>query len=434
MNSTIYTNMDSVRNYNVFNKNASNASRAMERATTGLKIASAKDNASQYAVSEKMLERINANTQASQNVQTDNALTRTASEAIANTIDILKSLKAKAIDAANDSNTDADRATIQKDVDQLIAQINTNANTAKFNGKALLDGSHDEQINCTTKTAYTIDASSGISDKTANDFVGISDSETAQLIVSWADANGKVTTNDTVTGVTSGMKFAAILTSTANSVNSLSGTIGATIKYVAANSEITKDKNNLSINAAGNVVAAIDNTGGTAKRFSGLTVKLVSNVDPSKSVSFSFDDLVQRGKDAKTTDDTLSFQIGESSGMSINLAIADMSAGASGLGINGISVKTKDDAKGTIGVLDNAITYALQQQTSIGAMEARLGFTADTLDTMNENLQASNSAIRDADMAKEISTYMKWNVLMQASQYMLAQSNQNAYSALNLLQ
>ncbi len=430
MQSTIYTNMDSVRNYNVFNKNASNASRAMERATTGLKIVSAKDNASQYAISEKMLERINANNQASQNVQTDNALTRTASGGIANTIDILKALKAKAIDAANDSNTDADRLNIQKDVDQLIAQINTNAQNVKFNGKTLLDGSYDESVGCATKTALMAVVSSP--DDTLNALGLIDDGETATAIVSWADATGKVNTDKTISTLACGAKLSEIMTSAGDKVTNVTIKKVAGTSSSAANTD-AKDKINQTVKTNETGFVAVADTAGASTRFSGLTIKLVSNTDPSKSLSYTFDTVLQRGKDAKT-DGGLSFQIGELSGMSIDLAIENMSAGSKGLGISGLDVKSKDNAQGSIGVIDNAITAALQQQTSIGAMEARLGYTADTLDTINENLQASNSAIRDADMAKEVSNYMKWNVLMQASQYMLAQSNQNAFATLNLLQ
>jgi len=428
MNSTIYTNMDSVRNYNVFNNNASNASRAMERATTGLKIASAKDNASQYAISEKMLERINSNNQASQNVQNDNALTRTASGALANTIDILNSLKAKAIDAANDSNTDADRLNIQKDVDKLIAQIDHNANTAKFNGKALIDGSLDEKVNNATKTAFTLDMAANQSGQTIGDVLGLSGSQTAKLSVSWADAKGNITVADTgYTGITSGVTIDTILTNQANS-----SFTGGDITSTGVNATITTDKNNNNITATAAGYKAVSSGTGQATRFSGLTIKITSNADASKSVSYTFSNLIQRGKDVNANATPLTFQIGETSGMSTELEIEDMSA--KGLGISQLSVKTRAKAEASISAIDTAISAALQQQTSLGAMEARLGFTADTLDTINENLQASTSAIRDADMAKEVSNYMKWNVLMQSSQYMLAQSNQNAFSVLNLLQ
>ena len=84
--------------------------------------------------------------------------------------------------------------------------------------------------------------------------------------------------------------------------------------------------------------------------------------------------------------------------------------------------------------IDDALDIALNEQTKLGAMESRLGYTSDNLITMNENLEAADSAMRDSDIAKEMTTYLKYSVLAQASQYMLAQAGQNAFSVLNLLQ
>ena len=436
MNSTIYTNMDSVRNYNVFNQNATNASKAMTRATTGLKIASAKDGGSQYAISQKMLERINANNQSSQNVQTDNALTRTASEGVANTVDILKTLRARAIDAANDSNSASDRLTIQNDIDKLIAQIDYNASAVKFNGKTLLDGTFDERVLTDTHTAYALKMETSQSGKQISEVLGIATDQKAQLIVSWADSTGKINTKTLGTdGVAANTNLDAAISTSALPL--ISDSVDTIVAITEGSSTGLLDIGGGAIDSPINGFMAMtteDSRAAVSGRFSGLTVKLVSMADSSKSVSYSFDTLIQRGKGANADAKPLAFQIGESSGMSIELSIGDMSAGASGLGISSLSVKTKDDASGAISVIDNALSVALKQQTDIGAMEERLGFVADSLDTINENLQASASAIQDADMAKEISEYMKWNVLMQSSQYMLAQSNQNAFSVLNLLQ
>jgi len=95
---------------------------------------------------------------------------------------------------------------------------------------------------------------------------------------------------------------------------------------------------------------------------------------------------------------------------------------------------TKEGAQTAISVIDNALNRALNEQTKLGAMEARLGYTSDNLSTMNENLESTDSVMRDADLAKEMTNYMKYSVLSQAAQYMLAQSGQNAFSVLNLLQ
>ena len=99
-----------------------------------------------------------------------------------------------------------------------------------------------------------------------------------------------------------------------------------------------------------------------------------------------------------------------------------------------VSVATQDKANAAVAVFDNAIQKALDQQTTIGSIEARLEYTSNNLTTMSENVQSAESTIRDADMAKEMTEYTKNNVLLQAAQSMLAQANQSSSAVLSLLQ
>ena len=112
---------------------------------------------------------------------------------------------------------------------------------------------------------------------------------------------------------------------------------------------------------------------------------------------------------------------------------------AEALGLKGntgnvISVTTKDNANVAISVFDNALTMALDLQTNIGAVLTRLEYTSSNLNISRDNDQASESVIRDADMAREMTEYTKNNVLLQAAQAMLAQANQNSSAVLSLLQ
>jgi flagellin len=86
------------------------------------------------------------------------------------------------------------------------------------------------------------------------------------------------------------------------------------------------------------------------------------------------------------------------------------------------------------GLLDTAIDYLTNANTLIGAQNMRLGMTESNIVVQQENTTASESTIRDADMAKEMAEYTKASVLMQASQSMLAQANQNGSQVLGLLQ
>jgi flagellin len=98
-----------------------------------------------------------------------------------------------------------------------------------------------------------------------------------------------------------------------------------------------------------------------------------------------------------------------------------------------VSISTKEDANATINVLDNVLTKVLDQQSMIGSAISRLERTATNLQTAYTDDQASESVIRDADMATEMAGYLKYNVLSQASQAMLAQANQSPENALALL-
>ena len=148
MGMVVKNNMSAVRTLNILNQNSTALQKSLAKVSSGMKINSAQDDASGYAISERMRVRIRSLDQANQNSQNDSSLMKTAEGAVANTVEILRALKEKAINAANDSNTDEDRATIQKEIDQFIDQIDDNA-LVQFNGKYLIDGSKNNAITST---------------------------------------------------------------------------------------------------------------------------------------------------------------------------------------------------------------------------------------------------------------------------------------------
>ena len=136
----VKNNMSAVNTLNTLNKNQSELSKSLQKVSSGMKINSAGDDASGMAISERMRVQIRSLDQDDMNTNNGSALLRTAEGAVQSTIEILKTLKEKAINAANDTNTDEDRAVIQKEIDRLIDQIDDNALTT-YNGKYLIDGS-----------------------------------------------------------------------------------------------------------------------------------------------------------------------------------------------------------------------------------------------------------------------------------------------------
>ncbi|WP_303815974.1 flagellin [Selenomonas ruminantium] len=104
------------------------------------------------------------------------------------------------------------------------------------------------------------------------------------------------------------------------------------------------------------------------------------------------------------------------------------------LGIQPLPVNPRDAAVAAISSIDGAIDYSLNENTRMGAYQSRLSYTIDNLVTASENTQASESVIRDADMAKTMMEHAKYNILSQSAQSMLAQANQNSSGVLSLLQ
>ncbi len=127
----------------------------------------------------------------------------------------------------------------------------------------------------------------------------------------------------------------------------------------------------------------------------------------------------------------VNFQIGANAGQSITLSIGDMRA--SGLTVNALSITTYSGAQAAISALDVAIAKVSEERGKLGAYQNRLEHTINNLKTAHENLTASESRIRDTDMAMEMTNFTKNNILNQAAQAMLAQSNQLPQGILQLL-
>ena len=123
MSMVVKHNIDALRVINLLDQNNSMLQKNLGKVASGMKINSAQDDSAPWAISERMRMRIRALEQDNQNIENDSALMKTAEGAVASTIELLKALKEKAINSANDSNTDEDRQTIQKEVDQFIDQI-----------------------------------------------------------------------------------------------------------------------------------------------------------------------------------------------------------------------------------------------------------------------------------------------------------------------
>ena len=439
----VKNNMSALNTLNILNKNTSALSKSLQKVSSGMKINSAADDASGYAISERMRVQIRSLDQDKQNTQNGNSMMKVAEGAVSSTVDILKTLKEKVINAANDTNTDADRQTIQKELDQSIDQINDNASVT-FNGQYLVDGSHNKQIKQTTSsltnqslgTATTGDTKmTQLTDRNGDSLnINKTDSVTVSFVM-----QGKTYT--TTVSNAGGCTMTQIVTNATTKATGSGLANGNGIQISQSNTSyigVDSSSNKVYTASGQNAVTINSLKSGVTAQVAGLTISITDNKgNVNKSANASLDGFSETIRaENKSKDNSIVLQVGTKASQSIKAGLTDMRSTALGLqGTDGstLNVSTREKANAAINVLDNAIQKALDQQTTIGAVESRLEYTASNLTTASENVTSAESTIRDADMAKEMTEYTKNNVLMQAAQSMLAQANQNSSNVLSLL-
>ena len=137
----INTNVASLNAQRNLDASQSGAATSLERLSSGLRINSARDDAAGLAITNRFTAQINGLNQAARNAADGISLAQTAEGALQETTNNLQRIRELAVQAANATNSPADRQALQAEVDQLISEIDRVANTANFNGVKLLDGS-----------------------------------------------------------------------------------------------------------------------------------------------------------------------------------------------------------------------------------------------------------------------------------------------------
>ena len=469
----IKNNMDSVNALKNLSENTKAQHKSLQKAASGEKITSAGDGASEYAISERMRVQVKSLDQDDQNAQNGISILNVAAGAIDSTIDVLRTMKEKAIDAANDSNSDDDRAIIQKAINEAIKQIDDNA-LVSYNGITMLDGSFNNAVveggtythltneqlcEDTTKKTSLIE----LKDRTGNS-LGISKND--RVVLSW------VKNGETVTKEVQPLTFAipdpnpeywdhderwrerhpevlpTIEVEKAYTLETLIGDhAGDDIEIVDGSS---KGYSYIGTDEAGEEVKTVDGGNaltikatepGISGQIAGFTIAVYDTQGKVlKSATNALDNFMETIPAQNASEDNaLVFQIGTKANQSLKAGFRDMRSTALGLRSPNnsdqlLSVATQANANAAVNVLDNALQKALDLQTKIGAETSRLEYTSANLVMNSENTQAAESVIRDADMAKEQTAYARDSILTQAAQAMLAQSNQNSSSVLSLLQ
>ena len=433
---TINNYVMSIGILNTLNKHSASMANHLRHISTGLRIANVADDPAGWAIGQRMDVRIRGLDQANRNAQQAKSLLKVADGGISSTVDILRTLKEKAIEAANDTATTADRQTIQKLFDQYAGQIDDNA-LVTYNGKYLLEGSR-QGLSQKTQQAFT-NEQLGKDMKLTTKLTDLTRRDGSSLNILAGDTVNVSYVKD---GKTYSASYAAKDT-TVEDIFKQMNAIAGDVFDIAGMSDTAE----IGTGAAGQTVKTADGESaisvkakdaGTAGSISGFTIGISdSQGQMKKTVNSALDAFTEtiQAKDARA-DGSLKMQIGADANNTLNIPLGDMSSRALGLrGRDGsaLDVTTQKGANAAMDVLDKALERALDQETTVGAMSSRLDYTISNLTVQSENLTDAKSTLLDADMAKEMLAYTRENVLMQAAMAMLAQNNKNAGWFLSLL-
>jgi len=367
--------------------NQSNASKSMEKLSSGFRINRAGDDAAGLAISEKMRGQIRGLKQAQRNAQDGISLIQTAEGALNETHAILQRMRELAVQAANDTNTEVDRSEIQKEINELIDEIDRIANQTQFNTKHLLNGTFTGTFhigaNETQSITLTIgNMAAGRAPEVTFDTPVIDQKLDGASVSSVAgfDKSGEVTfsvIHSAEDGLYATIDGEAVLQTVASEAGEMTYT-------TASGKSVTADLGTINLNE-------------------GESVDIVINV--------TVEDV---------PDDEKGLQVGE-------LKVENVTKDSVG------GIMTQAGADKAITVINDAIEAVSAERSKLGAYQNRLEHTISNLGTSAENLQAAESRIRDLDMAEEIMAFTKNNILQQAATAMLAQANMAPQSVLQLL-
>ena len=428
--------------------------KATEKLSSGYRINRAADDAAGLAISEKMRKQIRGLTQASSNAQDGISAVQTAEGALNEVHDMLQRMNELAVKAANGTMSESDRNAIQNEIDQLTTEIDRVSTTTKFNETYLLKGANGSVAGSLTYTGVKASLTALNFSQTSTNFKAL-DAQTGTARLAFGDAiSGKKLTeiNTVLDSKASSVKLnGAAATNTLISGKQIK--VGNTT-YVLI--ESTSASNSSKDKASASAVAKAINDAkikGTAGGGTSVTVKAFTSMDALtsairrqygselKSVTSYYDEamgtIALKAEAFADLNDAINFSLhvgaDSSSDNKISVNISMMSA--RGLGVNGLNIggDTVDNGTKAIDIVADALQKVSDQRAALGAVQNRLEHTIANLDNVVENTQAAESAIRDTDMATQMVTYSNNQILAQAGQAMLAQSNQANQGVLSLL-
>jgi flagellin-like hook-associated protein FlgL len=356
-------------------------SKSLEKLSSGFRINRAADDAAGLAISEGLRSQVGGLKVAVRNAQDGISVVQTAEGALTETHSILQRMRDLSVQAANDGGLSDDaKGNIQSEIGQLQSELTRIADTTTFNGKKLLDGTYTGTFQVGAQAGETI----GVAVGTNMSARGLGVNAVDVTVADPAGGSTGVVTNGDGTAV---------------------------LESVAVTGEVGKATFNGKITWEGSTVD--------------LTAISQTETDATKVTAIR-----QSVADALGLDLA---QVSYTAGNATTAGTLAVSSAAGDFANKATSFTPQSGAEAAVVQLDSAIKSVSTTRADLGALQNRLDHTINNLNVAVENLSASESRIRDADMAQEMVQFTRNQILSQAGTAMLAQANQGSQGVLSLL-
>ncbi|RKX24618.1 MAG: flagellin [Candidatus Zixiibacteriota bacterium] len=477
---TINTNVASLNAQRNLGKSQGALNKSMQRLSSGLRINSAKDDAAGLAISDRMTSQIRGLNQAARNANDGISLAQTAEGALQESTNLLQRMRELAVQSANDTNTSADRASLQAEISQNISELDRIANNTTFNNKQLLDGSmtsavfhvgananqtismsigdaRADALGANAEVSSTGTTAPGTASGSLTNVTGVLTINN-QVITTSSDNLSTTDDDNSAMAVAAGVNaFSATtgVTATANATTVNLGAVSADNDGIAA-SEFSINGVDITLadvqsadadDALADAINAVSNQTGVSAEMNSSNEMVLTAAD-GRNIQLEADgngealfasldlttaqDEVIVGSVSLSSNDAVVINTGTTSGSGMTFTAGTTSVTTTNSMTN-VDISTQSGANDAISNIDRAIAQIDTSRGDLGAVQNRFESTIANLQNVSENLSAARSRILDADIAQETSAMTKNNILQQAGVSILAQANQMPQLALSLL-
>jgi flagellin len=470
---SVITNINSLVAQNNLATSQSKLATAIQRLSSGMRINSAKDDAAGLAISTRFTTQINGLNQAVSNANDGISLAQTTESALNEVTNNLQRIRTLAVQSANATNSDSDRAALDAEVQQRLDEITRIATQTTFNGRHVLDGSFGSaafQVGANVGETISVDMSQGV--KTSQ--IG----QVATASSSAAFSKGVTINGDLTVNLATGPTSAVVASGTYTSVADLAAAINAAAVKAGGSGDVaTVDS------TTGNLTLANPTTGGNVT-FTGAMAAAGKIGTAALAVGSALAGTATNVGDIVLAANDLKFAVGDGTAVAIDAGtyhgVQELADAINGKGINGlhasvdasnklqitsqealtisgsaagataskltlgttaisgslttVNVKDVSSANDAISRIDAALTSVSSIRGDLGAIQNRFTSTISNLQSISQNLTSSRSQILDADFAQETANMTSASILQQAGVSVLAQANASTQSVLKLLQ